>query len=163
MNKVYLLTGGNLGDREKNLQQAADHINATCGQIVRSSSFYETAAWGKTDQPAFLNQALELHTRLRPEALMEQLLDIESAMGRKRTEKMGPRIIDIDMLLYEDKIMDTSLLKLPHPALPQRRFALAPLADIAPGIVHPVLGKTISRLLQECSDTLPVHKLKEKV
>jgi 2-amino-4-hydroxy-6-hydroxymethyldihydropteridine diphosphokinase len=163
MNKVYLLTGGNLGDREKNLQQAADHINVTCGQIVRSSSFYETAAWGKTDQPAFLNQALELHTTLSPEALMEQLLEIENIMGRKRTEKLGPRIIDIDMLLYEDRVLDTSLLKLPHPALPQRRFALVPLAEIAPRLLHPVLYKTISQLLQECSDTLPVHKLKEKV
>lgn len=158
MNTVYLLTGGNMGNREENLQEAARRIEKACGSIVQRSPIYETAAWGKTDQPAFLNQVLAIETTLAPERLMQTLLHIEAAMGRVRMEKMGPRIIDLDILLIDDLIIQTPLLTVPHPALPQRRFVLTPLADIAPNIVHPIMQQTIAHLLQICPDMLDVQK-----
>ncbi len=158
MNTAYLLTGGNMGNREQNLTLAAQKIEQSCGQIVQRSPVYETAAWGHTQQPAFLNQVLMISTPLSPEQLMHTLLDIEHQMGRIRQEKMGPRIIDLDILLINDEIIDTPFLRVPHPALPQRRFVLTPLADIAPEYKHPVLQQTIAELLENCSDTLDVQK-----
>ncbi len=158
MNTAYLLTGGNMGNREQNLTLAAQKIEQSCGQIVQRSPVYETAAWGHTQQPAFLNQVLMISTPLSPEQLMQRLLDIEHQMGRIRQEKMGPRIIDLDILLINDEIIDTPFLRVPHPALPQRRFVLTPLADIAPEYKHPVLQQTIAELLENCSDTLDVQK-----
>ena len=158
MNTAYLLTGGNMGNREHNLQQAAAFIQQYCGKIVASSSLYETEAWGITDQPAFYNQALILQTDLSPAALMQQLLEIELRMGRTRTVKMGPRIIDLDILLIDDLIESSDLLILPHPALTQRRFALLPLAEIAPDLMHPIEKKTIHTLLEICTDLLNVQK-----
>ena len=159
MNKAYLLTGGNKGNRKASLEKAAELIAMRCGRILLYSSLYETAAWGKTDQPAFLNQALILETNLSPTVLMQQLLEIESRLGRIRNEKYGPRVIDIDMLLYDDLVMQTDLLTLPHPELTRRRFALEPLAEIAPALTHPVVHKTIHELLSACEDILPVRKL----
>ncbi|MEK7198695.1 MAG: 2-amino-4-hydroxy-6-hydroxymethyldihydropteridine diphosphokinase, partial [Bacteroidota bacterium] len=121
----------------------------------------ETAAWGRTDQPSFYNQALALETALSPEDLMLKLLEIEIAMGRKRKEKLGPRIIDLDILLIDNLILSTTLLQIPHPALPFRRFALLPLFEIAPEIIHPILHKTIAQLLADCSDELDVQKKSE--
>src|ERR1700741_4526794 len=118
MSTAYLLIGGNLGNRTAYLQNATELIRQSCGNIVHSSAIYETAAWGVTDQPSFYNQAIALETTLSPEALMQQLLGIEEQMGRKRMVKMGPRIIDLDILLIDDVIMSTGLLTLPHPALP---------------------------------------------
>ncbi|HEY4147994.1 MAG TPA: 2-amino-4-hydroxy-6-hydroxymethyldihydropteridine diphosphokinase [Chitinophagaceae bacterium] len=161
MNKSYLLIGGNVGNRQEYLSQAAGFIAALAGSVTRRSALYETAAWGKTDQPAFLNQALELLSDLEPAPLMETLLLIEERMGRKRLEKYGPRVIDIDILLYENAVIHTPLLTLPHPELANRRFALEPLHEIAPDYVHPLLKKTISRLLLECPDTLPVKKFSQ--
>ena len=158
MNTAYLLIGGNLGNRYAYLQEAVRLIQQSCGNIVHSSSIYETAAWGKTDQPCFYNQALALQTGLSPEALMQKLLAIETGMGRKRTEKLGPRIIDLDILLIDDLVISTELLQLPHPALPMRRFALLPLSEIAPSLLHPVLHKTITQLLADCRDESDVQK-----
>ncbi|BFG69277.1 2-amino-4-hydroxy-6-hydroxymethyldihydropteridine diphosphokinase [Sediminibacterium sp. KACHI17] len=158
MNTAYLLTGGNMGNRLNNLQQAAELIQQNCGKIVARSSIYETEAWGKTDQPAFLNQALQITTSLSPDVLMQTLLDIESTMGRIRTVKMGPRIIDLDILLINDLIQHSPILTIPHPALPLRRFALLPLAEIAPELIHPTEKKSILELLQTCPDTLNVQK-----
>lgn len=160
MNKAYLLTGGNLGNRVENLVQARDLIAARCGKIANESAFYETAAWGMEDQPAFLNQALCLITDIPPVDLMMELLAIEQEIGRVRDQKYGPRKIDIDMLLYDEEVIDTAELMLPHPQLPHRRFALTPLAEIAPRLVHPLSGKTITRLLKDCKDILPVKKVK---
>ncbi|WP_235918460.1 2-amino-4-hydroxy-6-hydroxymethyldihydropteridine diphosphokinase [Sediminibacterium soli] len=155
---AYLLTGGNLGNREENLQKACALIEERCGKIQSSSSIYETEAWGMRDQPAFFNQALALQTSLLPAELMRELLAIESEMGRTRTVKMGPRTIDIDILLIGDQVIHTDLLTLPHPAMASRRFVLLPLSEIAPALVHPVLHKTISVLLAECTDPLDVQK-----
>lgn len=159
MYTAYLLIGGNLGDREKNLQQAAELAEAECGDLIAVSAVYETAAWGLTDQPAFLNQVLVLHTLLEPAELMHRLLQIEQQLGRTRTEKMGPRTIDIDILLIDDLIIQSDNLTVPHPSLPLRRFALVPLAEVAAKRVHPVIRKTISELLTDCPDTLDVRKI----
>lgn len=158
MNTAYLLIGGNLGNRSAYLQKAIHEIEQSCGNIVHSSAIYETAAWGLTDQPSFYNQALAVQTELAPEELMQQLLRIEEKMGRKRTVKLGPRIIDLDILLIDGLVMSTGLLTLPHPALPDRKFALLPLNEIAPGLIHPILHKTIQQLLEECGDELNVQK-----
>ena len=158
MNTAYLLICGNLGNRFDHLQKARELVAQFCGNIVLSSAIYETAAWGFTDQPSFYNQALAVETSLTPADLMKELLQIEEKMGRKRTIKMGPRIIDLDILLIDQFIIFSDLLKLPHPALPDRRFALLPLSEIAPGIKHPLSGKTIEQLLAECTDMLDVQK-----
>lgn len=158
MNKAYLLTGGNLGNREENLMTAIELIKEQCGSVAGTSALYETAAWGKTDQPPFLNQAVELHTGLNARQLIRKLLKIEKQMGRIREEKYGPRLIDIDILLFNDEIHHYRLLQLPHPEMQNRRFALLPLAEIAPNTLHPVFNKTITELLKECKDELPVKK-----
>ena len=148
-----------MGDRETNLDRARNLIGEKCGELKNISSIYETAAWGKTDQPMFLNQALEVSTPLKPMLLLRRILEIEKQLGRTRHEKYGPRIIDIDILFYNDEIYNDSLLTVPHPALQYRRFALKPMNELAPNLVHPVLKKTIAQLLEECPDDLPANKL----
>ena len=158
MNKAYLLTGGNMGDRLLNLELAKKEIAIQCGKVTQASSLYETAAWGNTNQPSFLNQALEIKTLLNAKQLIRCILKIEKMMGRTRKEKYGPRIIDIDILLFNTGIYDYTFLKIPHPELQNRRFALLPLAEIAEEMIHPVFNKTIARLLNECTDELEVKK-----
>jgi 2-amino-4-hydroxy-6-hydroxymethyldihydropteridine diphosphokinase len=158
MNKAYLLTGGNVGNRKEYLEKSAGHIAMDCGKIVKKSALYETAAWGKTNQAAFLNQALELHTPFSVVDLMLQLLIIEERLGRKRMEKYGPRIIDIDILLFNHEIINSATVTIPHPELINRRFALVPLEELTAHYIHPVAGKSIHRLLQICPDPLPVKK-----
>ena len=159
MNRAYLLIGGNLGNRKENLLQATTLINEQCGTVTKSSSIYETEAWGKTDQPSFLNQALEINTSLSARQLLRKILKIEKTMGRIRKEKLGPRIIDIDILLFENEIHELRFLKIPHPEMHNRRFALVPLAEINSGLQHPVLKKTVAQLLEECPDNLEVKKI----
>ncbi|TMI75594.1 MAG: 2-amino-4-hydroxy-6-hydroxymethyldihydropteridine diphosphokinase [Bacteroidetes bacterium] len=158
MNRAYLLTGTNMGKREQNLETAREWIEAECGKISLVSSLYETAAWGKTEQPAFLNQALEIQTNLNAAQLIRHILKIEKNMGRVREEKYGPRLIDIDIIFFDDEIVATSFLKIPHPEMQNRRFVLVPLNEIVPDFIHPVLKKTVQELLDDCPDPLPVKK-----
>lgn len=157
MHIAYLLIGGNLGNREQNLNKAVQLLGQYAGIVTRLSAVYETAAWGNTMQPAFLNQAIELETKQPAPVLMDTLLHIEYLMGRERKERYGPRPIDIDILLYDQEVHDTPHLRLPHPELANRRFALAPLAELAPDYCHPILEQTIAHLLQSCTDPLPVE------
>ena len=156
MNTAYLLIGGNLGKKKENLSKAQLLIEENCGQITNISSLYETAAWGNTDQPSFLNQVLELSTILNARQLIRRLLKIEKVIGRIRSEKLAPRIIDIDILFFNKEINNLRFLKTPHPEMKNRRFVLVPLAEIAPSFIHPVLNKTIVQLLDECPDKLEV-------
>lgn len=158
MNTAFLLIGGNMGDRLHFLSEAEKGIAQNCGRIVQKSAVYETAAWGLQDQSAFLNRALQLETELTATDLLHGLLQIEEQLGRHRHVKYGPRIIDIDILLFNQQIIYTNELTVPHPELQNRRFALQCLADIAAQEMHPVLHKTVSELLQQCTDPLDVHK-----
>ncbi len=159
MNKLYLLIGGNMGNRQAMLAKAAALLNKQCGRISRRSALYETAAWGNTDQPSFLNQVLVLETSKDAATVMKKILEIESAMGRRRQEKWEPRIIDIDILFFNKEIIGTELLTVPHPQIQNRRFVLTPMNELAPQFVHPVLKKSIHQLLKRCADKLNVEKI----
>lgn len=158
MNTVFLLTGGNLGDRNKNLQKAVELIAQQIGKIENISAVFETVAWGTHDQPDYLNQALQVTTYLTPQELLKAILSIEKNMGRLRSSKWEPRVIDIDVLLYNDLVVDDPALTIPHPLLHKRRFALVPLAELAPELIHPVMKQPIRELLQHCPDELTVKK-----
>lgn len=157
-NGIFLLLGSNLGNRQENLERARILLTKNVGEIVTESSVYLTKAWGKTDQPDFLNQVVRIKTLLPAEALLQSILRIESDLGRVRLEKWGSRIIDIDILFYNDVVIASAELVIPHPALHQRRFTLAPMAEISPEFVHPVLKKSIHELLESCEDQQHVEK-----
>ena len=158
MNNVFLLTGGNMGDRLQILEKALEEITIQIGAVIKKSSIYETAPWGIADQPAFLNQVLLAQTTLSPQEILKTILSIESNMGRKRNEKFGPRIIDIDLLFYNDLILQSPDLVIPHPEITNRRFVLVPLVELNKNYKHPVLKKSVFQLLNECPDHLPVMK-----
>jgi 2-amino-4-hydroxy-6-hydroxymethyldihydropteridine diphosphokinase len=159
MNKTYLLTGGNEGDRILHMQQARTNIELICGRVLQISSLYETAPWGNANQSDFLNQVLLVDTELSPESLLKAILSIEENLGRRRTVKNAPRTIDIDILFYDRLVMKEPGLIIPHPRIADRRFVLEPLNEISPGLLHPLLKKTIHQLLQECTDELAVKKI----
>ncbi len=156
-NDIFLLLGSNQGDRAANLAAARDAIGEAIGTIVKRSSVYRTAAWGTMQQPDFYNQVLEVSSSLAPEKLLTDILAIEKQLGRVRKERWGPRLIDIDLLLYGSRVIDTPALTVPHPGIPFRRFTLVPLAQIVPTLMHPVLNKSMAQLLQECQDPLIVE------
>lgn len=141
MNNVFLLLGSNLGDRKAYLQQAIMHISYEISPDIRISSVYETQSWGKTDEPDYLNIVIEVQTGLPAQTVLERILNIEKVMGRVREEKWGSRTIDIDILYYNTDIIDAPGLQIPHPQLHKRKFTLAPLVELAPDFVHPVLKK----------------------
>jgi 2-amino-4-hydroxy-6-hydroxymethyldihydropteridine diphosphokinase len=158
LNKAYLLLGGNTGNRVKNLDRAKQHITLLAGEIIRTSACYETAAWGNTHQANFLNQVVVIQTTLTAPALMKTLLQIEKKMGRTRTAKNAPRNIDIDILFFNRETCHTKDLVIPHPQIQNRRFVLTPLNELSPGLVHPILKKTVHQLLIHCPDKLDVKK-----
>lgn len=151
------MLGGNLGDRVSNLRHCNTLIEELLGPIVENSSIYETEPWGKSDQPSFLNQALQIETSLPPMELLSACLTIEKKMGRSRDEKWGARVIDIDIIYFDGQILNSIDLILPHPRMAERKFVLTPLAEINPSFVHPVLLKTNEELLKECKDQLSVR------
>jgi 2-amino-4-hydroxy-6-hydroxymethyldihydropteridine diphosphokinase len=157
--KIFLLLGTNQGNKTKNLTIASDAIRNTIGQIEKYSSFYKTAAWGNVNQPDFYNQVIEINTRFEPHELLDKTIAIEHEMGRVRLEKWGPRIIDIDILFYQNKVIDSQNLTIPHPGILHRKFTLIPLCEIDPEFLHPVYKKNIRTLLEECSDTSAVEKV----
>jgi 2-amino-4-hydroxy-6-hydroxymethyldihydropteridine diphosphokinase len=157
MKAAYLLIGGNLGDRLAYLKSACDKIQQKGINILRKSSVYETAAWGITDQPSFLNQVLEIETTEKPIRLLEELLSIEKSLGRERAEKNGARTIDIDILYFGEEIINLPGLKIPHERIPIRKFVLIPLFEMIPEFLDPKTEKTIAAMLKDCEDELTVH------
>jgi 2-amino-4-hydroxy-6-hydroxymethyldihydropteridine diphosphokinase len=158
MNHAFLLLGSNLGNAELHLKEARKAIELL-GPIIEASSLYSSQAWGKTDQPDFLNQVIEISTGCSPQRLLREILAIESELGRVRQEKWGARIIDIDILFYNSEIINEPDLKIPHPEIANRKFTLIPLSEIAAEWIHPVLNKSVQQLLLACSDKLDVRKL----
>lgn len=156
---VFLLMGSNLGIPSENLITARQKIENQIGKIVAQSSVYETSAWGKTDQPNYFNQALQIETRLSPDELLSEIHSIEKAMGRTRLEKWEARLIDIDIIYFDNQIIQNDKLVIPHPLMAQRRFVLVPLVEINSQFMHPALGKTNKQLLNECTDPLDVNRI----
>ena len=148
MNKVYIALGTNLGDRQKNLETAMQELTEFA-KILKKSSIYDTKPVGYADQGNFLNMALEAETELSPVELMFRMQEVEHKMGRIREIENGPRIIDLDLLFYDKKILNQKNLKVPHPQLHLRNFVLDPLAEIAPDYIHPELNKSIKTLKSE--------------
>ena len=145
---VYLALGSNMGNRLANLKNAVSQL-ARQMKVKKQSPVYETPPWGFADQDAFLNQVVKVETDLKPEALLSHLKRLEAAMGRVPSFENGPRLIDIDILFFDDMVMDTPSLVLPHPRLHERAFVLVPLAHLAPDLLHPVLQKPVSKLLDD--------------
>lgn len=155
-NWIVLGLGGNMGDRTHHIAWAQKLIELHLGNIVKSSRIYETAAWGNNNQPHFLNQVVMVKSLFTPQMCLKRCLHIEKIMGRERDIKWGPRIIDIDILLYNNIKLQSPGLLIPHPFLQDRRFVLQPLVDILPNYQHPVLRRSLRLLLSNCTDALPV-------
>lgn len=158
MNTVYLLLGSNMGNSEQMLTVATNMIEKNIGKLTKSSSIYRTAAWGNEDQPDFLNQIIIISSSLSSSNTLKEMFVIEKEMGRVRTTKNAARVIDIDMLFFNDEIIQTETLTVPHPQIQNRRFVLVPLAEIALDFIHPLLKKSSIELLSICSDKLNVQK-----
>ncbi len=158
MARVIIGMGTNLGDREAELKYAVGRLTEGF-EFVAASSVYETAPVGFLDQPDFLNQVVVIDTDLEPDEVLSALLGIEQEMGRKRVVKWGPRVIDLDLLFYDDLVYESVDLLIPHPRIAERRFVLEPLAELFPDFVHPVLGKSVFELLKELTDNSIVRKL----
>lgn len=159
METVFIALGSNIGDRMLNLETARNIIEAGIGKIICASEVYETEPWGHAEQPDFLNQVIKVKTPMAAGLVLDELLAVEERMGRIRTFKNAPRVIDLDILFYGTMIINEKDVTIPHPSIGDRKFVLAPLSEISPDFVHPVTKKTIGRMLSECRDPLRVHKL----
>jgi 2-amino-4-hydroxy-6-hydroxymethyldihydropteridine diphosphokinase len=160
MSKVFLGIGTNLGNRKANLRQATKMIGEHIGKVLNSSPVYETAPWGFEAEDDFLNMVVMVETNHSPTELLKMIVSIESMLGRdKSQDRYSSRVIDIDILLYDDLVINENGLKIPHPLMHERKFVLVPLNDIGPDILHPVLKKTISSLLKSCRDRSRITKL----
>jgi 2-amino-4-hydroxy-6-hydroxymethyldihydropteridine diphosphokinase len=148
MSIVYIGIGSNLGNREKNCSRSIDLLEKNGIVVRRMSSLYETMPWGVRDQPLFLNMVIEVETELKPQEFLKLLKNVEIEVGRKRSSRWGPRTIDLDILLYDDIILNKDTLIIPHPFLHKRDFVLIPLCEIAPDVKHPALQLTMRELLQ---------------
>lgn len=160
MELVYFLLGSNLGDRNMYLKEARKLLEETVGKERRCSSVYETQSWGVADLPDYLNQVIEMETYLEPIIILQKTQVIEEKLHRERTKKWDSRTIDIDILFYSNVIINLTKLKIPHPQLHNRLFTLAPLDELIPEFVHPVLKKTINQLKQDVDDGLLVKEYK---
>jgi 2-amino-4-hydroxy-6-hydroxymethyldihydropteridine diphosphokinase len=161
MKKVFLGIGTNLGDRENNLREAIMRIENNIGRILSVSYVYETSPWGFNTEADFLNMAAAVETEYSPSVLMDRVMIVESLLGRVRSgKKYSSRVIDIDILIYEDQIIDEPYIKIPHPLMHERRFVLVPLCDISSSALHPVLKVTFASLLAVCKDQGKVEKYK---
>ncbi len=158
MNKTYLLLGNNIGNSKASLAKAIIQIEKQIGTVTRQSGLYSTAAWGNIKQADFLNQVIIVATKLTAAETMQTILDIEKKMGRVRTVKNAPRIIDIDILFFNKEIINRPALTVPHPQIQNRRFVLVPLNQLSPNMKHPGLKKTVHQLLIHCPDKLHVKK-----
>ncbi len=159
---VYLALGTNQGNRIQNLRRALQRL-APAVQLLRLSAVYETAPWGVADQPDFLNLALEGNTNLAPFALLTALKNIERDLGRQETIRYGPRVIDLDILLYDDLVLQTERLEIPHARMAERAFVLIPLCDLAPALVHPRLQRTMRELAAALPPDASVRKFSEQI
>lgn len=159
MSIVYLALGSNLGDRLANLRAALAALEPRVHVLARSH-IYETPPWGYTDQPAFLNMAVKARTRLRPRGLLKYLKEMEATLGREESFRYGPRKIDLDILFYDDLMLDEPFLTIPHPRLHERAFVLVPLADVGAEVLHPLLGKTVREMLAEV-DASEIRRVEE--
>lgn len=158
MNQLFLSLGSNLGNREENLLRAKEQISAQIGDITQASALYDTEPWGLTAQELFLNQVIMVSTEKTPAKTLHILLGIEENMGRKRLERWGPRLIDLDILLYDDMIINSEELTVPHPEMHKRRFILEPIMQLAPYKIHPALHKSMLELYENLEDPLGVHQ-----
>jgi 2-amino-4-hydroxy-6-hydroxymethyldihydropteridine diphosphokinase len=161
MAELYLLLGGNLGDKRQVFEEATRLLNEQVGSVTGQSAIYETEPWGFESSDLFWNQVLELSVSISAEEVLNRTQQIEQQMGRTRKGKQyDSRIIDIDILFYGDKVISLEKLTVPHPRIQERKFALIPLNEIAPELMHPVLQKTIGQLLLECTDQLKVERVR---
>lgn len=158
MKGIFLLLGTNLGDKLQNLQQAKNILESQAMSVIDYSSIYESAPWGEPDQDWFLNMILQVDTILQPENLLETCLKTEQQMGRERFKKWGSRLIDIDLLYYDNQKLQTAALTLPHPAIQMRKFTLLPLVEMIPHEIHPLLNRSQEELLDICPDHLTCRK-----
>lgn len=161
MHSLVILLGGNIGDRLSILNHAISKISAQLGEVVKQSSFYESEPWGYNDSFQYLNAVVEVQTNLAPQECLDLLLNIEKDLGRKRIEKgvYEARTIDLDILFYDNIVLKTDFLTIPHPLLQERLFTLQPLNEILPHLMHPVFNKSIKQLLNLCNDSSNVHRI----
>jgi 2-amino-4-hydroxy-6-hydroxymethyldihydropteridine diphosphokinase len=162
--RVFVGLGSNLGERQLFLNRAVSDLQKVAGvRLVWTSSVYETDPWGKTDQPRFLNAVAEIETTLSPRELFDELKGIESQLGRTPAEKWEPRIIDLDILIYDGLVSRDPHVSVPHPELESRKFVLVPLREIAPDLIHPVNGLTVTEMAAACRDSGRVVKTSHRI